>query len=109
MIDINKIMLDLGILTESEPFTQAQKHELHELINKVEIPGPGIINPLNAIKLIKGAEATMNAYEKKYLDFGGSPGKLKELEESILKDVKETLPGISTPGQVKRILNGGKQ
>lgn len=110
MININKILLDLGILTESEPFTQAQKQELHELISQVEAPSAGtIINPFKAIKLIKKAEDTMNRYEEKYLLFGGSPEKLKILEENILKDVHEAIPGIKTIGQIKRKITRGKK
>lgn len=113
MIDFDKMCLKMSLLVAEgtftdEQFNDAQAQELHNLVNKIETPLARKINPFKVSALINNAIKNADLFEAKYLEYGGDPKKIKALGEDILKDVKESFPGISTIGQIKRKITGGK-
>jgi len=113
MIDFDKMRLKMSLMVAEgkltgEPFTETQAQELHGLVNKIKTPGLKLISPFKAVTIINNATKAADAFEAKYLEYGGYYKKIKDLGEEILKDVKESLPGVSTLGQIKRKLSGGK-
>jgi len=113
MIDFDKMRLKMSLMVAEgkltgEQFTDEQAQELHDIVNKIESPELKIISPLKAVRLIKNATKYADLYEAKYLEYGGDPKNIKDLGEDILKDIKESLPGVSTIGQIKRKLTRGK-
>jgi len=108
MIDFDKMRLKMSLIVTEGTFTEEQTQELHDIVNKIETPGLKIISPLKAVGLIKNATKNADLFEAKYLEYGGNPEKIKSIGEDIIKDIKELLPGISSLGQIKRKLSGGK-
>ena len=92
MVNINKIIIDLAVLTQEQNFTYPQKKELNDLINTIEQPSH--IKPWALLKNMQKVERALNIYEVKYLEYGGDKAQLEKFKDDLIRDIKQTIPGI---------------
>ena len=92
MLNINKIIIDLAVLTQEQAFNDSQKKELNDLINTIE--QPSLIKPWALLKNMQKVERALNMYEVKYLEYGGDKSQLEKLKDDMIRDIKQTIPGI---------------